>query len=53
MAFTLCNLAVLIVATTINVNLKIGRKFPKEIILLNDLKIVCAGESDILVLSKF
>jgi hypothetical protein len=52
-AFTLCDLAVLTVATTSNVNLKISRILLNEIILLNDLKIVRASESDVLVLSKF
>jgi hypothetical protein len=45
-SFTLCDLAVHIVATTGNVNYKIGRKFPNEIMLLDDLKIVCANESN-------
>ncbi len=43
MAFTLSDLAILIVETTGNVNLKISRILPDEIILL----IVCANESNV------
>ncbi len=47
MEFTLCDLAVLIVATSGNVIMKISRILPDEIMLLNDLKIMHNSESDV------